>query len=194
MFDNYTSYINSIEGFLDIAEAELLYKKARLLTTGCVVEIGTWQGKSTASIAFGLRDNSTQGIKVFAVDHHTGSNECHQMFGTKDLWTFPTFYENMKRLDLLGHIVPVVGHSEDVAILCDKYISLLFIDGAHDEPSVIKDLECWYDKIMLGGWLLMHDVYNAPPIERAMKGFLERHKNFVYKERVKSTAVLWRAA
>lgn len=41
--------VSSIEGHLAFAEAQLLYELASQVTSGCILEVGSYRGKSTAA-------------------------------------------------------------------------------------------------------------------------------------------------
>ena len=48
---------------------------------------------------------------------------------------------------------------------------LLFIDGDHSYDGVYKDLEAWYDNLMIGGHVLFHDSYVGYYIQEAIMDF-----------------------
>lgn len=48
---------------------------------------------------------------------------------------------------------------------------LLFIDGDHTYDGVYKDLEAWYDNLMVGGHVLFHDCYVGYYIQEAIMDF-----------------------
>src|SRR5574337_1383187 len=80
-----------IEGWLGDREGEVLYDLARKCTgRGAIVEIGSWKGKSTIWLAKGSKAGN--GVKVYAVDTHTGSSEHRQDAG--GVWTFDAFKRN----------------------------------------------------------------------------------------------------
>jgi len=56
-----------IEGHLNPAEAALLERLASECTLGCIVEIGSLRGKSTARLARGARLSDCE---VYAIDPH----------------------------------------------------------------------------------------------------------------------------
>ena len=39
---------------------------------------------------------------------------------------------------------------------------MVFIDGGHSEKAAMNDFNCWSDKIMLNGFLAIHDVFPNP--------------------------------
>ncbi|MCS6951010.1 MAG: class I SAM-dependent methyltransferase, partial [bacterium] len=66
-----------VEGWLTVEEGELLYQLARACKgKGVIVEIGSFKGKSTIWLAKGSLAGA--GVRVFAIDPHTGSEEHRQ--------------------------------------------------------------------------------------------------------------------
>ena len=63
-------YTANVEGWLDDSEGAYLYSLAQQCSKlGCIVEIGSWKGKSTIWLAKG--SESVGGEKVYAIDPHT---------------------------------------------------------------------------------------------------------------------------
>lgn len=145
---------SSVNGFLTDLEGELLYR----LATTCpkeyaIVEIGSWQGRST--VWLGKGSNRGHGATVYAVDPHTGSLE-HQKEGKK-VWTFDAFKENIRRCGVEDVVHPLVMTSQEAARQFDRPIGLLFIDGLHDYESVKADLESWFPHLAEGARVAFHD-------------------------------------
>ena len=57
-----------LEGWIDIAECELLYDLASQIDDYCIVEIGSYRGKSTVSL--GLGSLAGYGVNVYAIEPH----------------------------------------------------------------------------------------------------------------------------
>jgi hypothetical protein len=60
--------ILSIPGSTDSDEVSLLYELARQATAGCIVEVGSAKGRSTAALALGAKRGS--GAAVYAIEPH----------------------------------------------------------------------------------------------------------------------------
>ena len=150
-----------IEGFLTDREGWLLYQLARRASGGCIVEIGSWQGKSTVWIGLGAQAGASQGEtpRVYAIDPHTGSEE-HQKPGEK-IWTFERFKANISRNGLDRTVTPVVERAHNARRTFEQPVSLLFIDGAHDYDSVKQDYELWAPLVVEGGYIVFHDTQQA---------------------------------
>jgi len=159
-----------IDGFLTDREGWLLFQLARSCRIGCIVEIGSWQGKSTVWI--GLGTQSTSKLRVYAIDPHIGSKE-HQIHGQR-IWTLKKFEENICRAGLKDIISPIVEFSENARYLFNQPISLLFIDGAHDYESVKKDYELWSPLVVDGGYVVFHDTQQIG-VKRVADSVLRNH-------------------
>jgi len=145
-------HVNAIDGWLADEEAMLLYDLAAACTAGCIVEIGSWQGKSTVCLAFGAADGHRP--RVYAIDPHQGSPE---VFGTgRD--TFAGFQANLERAGVSDLVTPLVQEAATAAATFDQPIGLLFIDGDHSAAAVWKDFELWGAKVINGGIIALHDT------------------------------------
>ncbi|MEK6826435.1 MAG: class I SAM-dependent methyltransferase [Nanoarchaeota archaeon] len=141
--------IEKVEGWLSKEEGTLLYNLAKACKKGCIVEIGSWKGKSTVYIAKG----ATQ--KVYAIDPHKGCDG--DEFTSKN--TFQEFLTNIKKFNLMDKIIPIVNYSVNASKdFNNNDIGLIFIDGSHKYKDVKEDFEAWFEKIIDGGIIAMHDT------------------------------------
>ena len=63
--------IDETPGWLSLDEAALLYHLARQTTTGSIVEVGSYRGRSTVALAKGALAGGNR--PVYAVDPHENS-------------------------------------------------------------------------------------------------------------------------
>jgi predicted O-methyltransferase YrrM len=154
-----------IDGWISPDEAFGLYTTARSLSTNAtIIEIGSWQGKSTYCLAKG----SKQG-KVYAIDPFNGdvsetdtdSRIIYQELG-KGKNLFDIFLSNMEALGVSEKINVKKGYSADFCADFDK-IDFLFIDGDHSIEGCKKDYELYANKIVIGGFIGFHDYYMNRP-------------------------------
>jgi MMP 1-O-methyltransferase len=145
---------SSIDGFLTDREGWLLFQLAKRCRNGVIVEIGSWQGRST--VWLGLGTQASRRLKVYAIDPHVGSEESRR--GGRRVETFEKFKKNIDRAGLIDTIVPIVEMAENARKDFNRPISLLFIDGAHDYESVKKDYELWAPLVVEGGHIVFHDT------------------------------------
>ena len=160
---NISAY-QSINGWLTPLEAIGLYKTARQLPKkSVVVEIGSWQGKSTFCLAKGIRSGKLYAIDPFNADAGFDTQSEKDYFDGKvgsDLLT--VFQNNIRRLTVASKIVTKKGYSYDFP---DEFtaINFLFIDGDHSIEGCLNDYKLYAHKVVKGGFIAFHDYYNNRP-------------------------------
>jgi len=112
----------------------------------CVVEIGSFRGRSLAMLALGLRSVGSR-AKIVSVDPHQAQ---------------PTNLEQMRlTLAQIGEqrrVVPFVGESDEAwRILRPGSVSLVFVDGDHSRRQVLADFQNYRDLLVPGGCMVFHD-------------------------------------
>jgi|FLOH01.1.fsa_nt_gi predicted O-methyltransferase YrrM len=111
-----------------------------------VLEIGSWEGRSTVCMA-------EVAAHVYACDPHTAFNT--QALG-EEFISLEKFKENTAGRD---NITLLLGKSEDmVPVLENNFFDLVFIDGDHRYASVKKDIEMSLPKLKVGGVMAFHDM------------------------------------
>jgi predicted O-methyltransferase YrrM len=133
------------------------------------VEIGAWCGKS--SLYLGAAAEATGAI-VFSIDHHRGSEENQPGWEhheadlvDPDLGRIDTLAHWRRAISdaaLEGSVVGVVGDSPTVAARWAHPLAFCFIDGGHGEEPAWADFRGWAPRVVLGGWLAIHDVFPDP--------------------------------
>jgi predicted O-methyltransferase YrrM len=173
--------IADVPGWLTDEEGAALYELAKRCDgRGVIVEIGSWKGKSTIWLASGSRRGA--GVKVYAIDPHTAESD--NLATQSAVPTFAEFTENVRAAGVDDLVVPLVATSAEAARDFDRPVELIFIDGAHDYPSVALDLELWFPKVVDGGTIAFHDTvaWEGPRrlvAERLFRGRWARHARFV---------------
>ena len=151
---------HKLDGWLTDKEAMGLYHIARMLPDkSIVVEIGSWQGKSTCCIAKGLGSGKVYAIDPFNADGGfdvESEKEYLQKKGNKDL--LQSFRKNMQQLKVLDKIIIKKGYSYEFADEFDR-IDMLFIDGDHSIKGCTTDFNLYSPKIIKGGFVAFHDYY-----------------------------------
>ena len=182
-------------------EGKALTKWAEQFSTkGPALEIGTFGGKSSLYIAAGSSSNEQL---VFTIDHHQGSEE-HQTgeeYFDPDIFdaalgrvnTVPLMQSNLSQFEESRYIVPMIANANALAPIWTIQLGLLFIDGSHTEISAQNDYANWNTKIVPGGALVIHDIYENPE-EGGQAPFLIYQKaledGFALYERVDTIACL----
>jgi hypothetical protein len=139
---------------------------------GLIVEIGCWEGRSTAAIANAcfpenlLAVDTWQGCPTEAPDHETV-----RIVRERDV--FATFQANMHALTE-GNVEPV---SEDALAFLrstDEPIKFCHVDGAHDYPSVLATLQLLMPRLVEGAVIFGHDYQTAHVGRGDLQGGVER--------------------
>lgn len=131
--------VMGIEGWLSFEEAVNLYTLARKCFDGCIVEVGSYRGKST--LALGLGALAGYKVKVYAIDPHeafTGVNG--GAFGPEDR---KAFMYNLASTGAYSVVRLVNLSSEIISPGWKERVSLLWIDGDHSYEGVKRDWGCW---------------------------------------------------
>ena len=160
--------IESVKGFLDPREGEALFRHAASLSLSApAVEIGSYCGKSTVYLGLGCQQADR---RLFAVDHHRGSEE-HQAGeffhdpaladGEGGIDSFAEFRNTLRRARLEQSVIPVVSDSVTFAETWSGALSLLFIDGGHSLDTALEDYRAWSGYLTRGALLAIHDVFPA---------------------------------
>jgi len=164
-----------VGGAISDEEALFLYKAAKEVERGVIVEIGAAHGKSTISLAMGSK--AGYDIKVYSIDPHAGGMYTPDPTmsditsdGTPDIAYYTgqgksswKLIENMLKFDVANIVVPLIDYSElayknfDNGRGWNLPIGLLFIDGDHRLNYVRKDIELWAKHVIGGGKILFHD-------------------------------------
>lgn len=136
LFDKHISRFN---GWLERDEAFFLYELSKMVEDElAIVEIGSYEGKSTVALSAGSKKN----VITHAIDPHTGDIS-EVSVGIK-VDTYRNFVSNLLASGVFNKVVVKRMYSHDAA---KEYkgppIGLLFIDGWHTKDAVIMDIDSW---------------------------------------------------
>jgi predicted O-methyltransferase YrrM len=142
-----------IEGAISIEECGLLYHLAASVSEGCIVEVGSFRGRSTVALAKGSMAGAR--LPVYAIEPHerfTG------VLGGEFFASDRTeFFKSMITAGV-AEIVRLVNLSSEVVTRgWSLPIGLLWIDGDHRYPAVKRDFECWLPSLTRGAVVAFHD-------------------------------------
>jgi predicted O-methyltransferase YrrM len=193
-----------IDGWLSLSEAVALYDLARSLENNnpIVVELGSWQGKSTFILAKGLKEKHLP--KIFCIDPFNADGDQGSKIQYKKKASIVE--DSLKDQFLLnceiykmGRFVDVLeGYSYEFSKTWNKPIDFLFIDADHSEHAVNRDYQEWSEFIVKGGFIAFHDVvfdeksnrWNGPG--KVANLYLGKDKRFVLHKYVDSLLVVKR--
>jgi len=171
--DELLEYADTVKGFMPRDEGLALFEFASAhgerSHRGTWLEIGAWCGKS--AVYLGAAAEGT-GSVLYSLDHHHGSEENQVGWEYFDatlvdsvdgrLNTLPTWQRTIAEARLESTVIGLIGPSSVVAAHFAQPLDILFIDGGHGHDVAWADYEAWAPKIVVGGLLLIHDVFERP--------------------------------
>lgn len=159
-------FMPTLEG---LALVEQGLRAGRQTPGGTWLEVGAWCGKSALYLGAAAEET---GCVLYSLDHHHGSEENQAGWEHFDeslvdsfdgrLNTLPTWQRTIAEARLETTVVGLVGLSVVVATHFAQPLDLLFIDGGHGHDVAWADYEHWAPKVVRGGLLLIHDVFEDP--------------------------------
>lgn len=133
---------------------------------GPLLEIGSYCGKSAVYAGAAARE---RGTVLYSVDHHRGSEEIQPGWEHHDpdlvdpetgrMNSLPFFRRTLAQAGLDDVVIAVVGDSPTVATHWTMPLGMVFVDGAHSDEDVVADYDAWAAKVVSGGMLAFHDVF-----------------------------------
>jgi predicted O-methyltransferase YrrM len=150
---------DKIDGWLKLEEAELLFEAASTVKSGCIVEIGSYRGRSTVALAAGSRSGAK--APVFAIEPH------EHFIGVKGGAFGPNdrraFFRTLLQTKLFSMVRLLNTTSTVIAPGWDKPIALLFIDGDHRYEAVYSDFSSWRPFLMNDALVIFNDATGVGP-------------------------------
>lgn len=147
---NLSNAVN-IKGFMFENELEWLARTAK--KSKCIVEIGTYYGRSARAIA-----DNTEG-KLYCIDPYPGvvfyQNGVSAI--SSGSYVFRQAQKNLSEHILSGKVLIHRGTIEDFPHFIDP--DFIFIDGDHCEEAVRKDVD-WAKRMVSKGIISGHDYEN----------------------------------
>jgi predicted O-methyltransferase YrrM len=169
--------IRKVDGFLYMGEAWALHEAVRLIPTRTdspvVVEIGSWQGRSTIALALGAKARG--GARVYAIDPHNGVKELEDRYGVIN--TYDALLRNLSNAGVRELVQPIRETSHQArSKFADQSVNLIFIDGSHEFDDVIQDIADWTPALAKGAAVVFNDP-SIPGVYRALVHSVLRRGN-----------------
>lgn len=154
---------------------------------GNIIEIGSWLGLSTITLALALKERYKEPIyKLYAIDPHDKDHSIvSEGIGTVDLWFdaapkyfdwHQLFLDNIKKWDVEDYIEVRREFSHDSDISSIDNVSMVWIDGDHREEPFYGDLNKFVEKADADAVIAMHDQHEHAVI-RALKRYKDENPN-----------------
>ncbi len=156
------------KGFLDDEEGMRLYDLAREhALLGPILEVGSYCGTSSVYLGSGVRE---RGGSLICIDHHRGSEEQQPGWEHHDpelvdptigrMDSLPFLRRTLYEAGLEDTAIVIVGDSARVARFWTVPLGMVFIDGGHSAEAVTADYEAWAPRVVPGGILAIHDLFD----------------------------------
>lgn len=151
--------MRSVEGWIYDCEAPLLIDGlSRAISETpephSVVEVGSYQGRSTVVLASVLQSLQLKDIKVYAIDPHNGEMSTEQPFRNTPP-SLSQFQNNIESHGLTHYVELICKHSFEVP--WNQPICFLFIDAIHEYSHVSRDFRHFEPYLMPGSYVAFHD-------------------------------------
>ena len=167
-FDATLADIEKVQGWLSDAQALRLWARASALSPPArIVEIGSFQGRSTIVLARAAADD----VEIVAIDPHAGNDRGPQEIeGFEDAAEDDNvrFNENLTAAGVHDRVRHVRRFSSDAHGDVDGEIDLLYIDGAHRYGPAHDDILQWGARVRPGGTMLIHDSFSSIGVTAAI--------------------------
>ena len=149
--------VDGIRGWFSTDEAAVLSGLAAGTTSKeAIVEVGSFAGRSTCSLALGAKLGSQPAIH--SVDPHSG------LQGIFEGSTLELFKGSLHSKGFEGAVTTHITTSVDAAAKwTERKVGLLFIDGNHAYEAVRKDFEAWRPHLAERSFVAFHDSNQSGP-------------------------------
>jgi predicted O-methyltransferase YrrM len=141
-----------------------------------LLEVGSYCGKSTLYLAAGVLAAALISARppnvLYSLDHHRGSEELQAGWEHHDptlvdgdtglIETLPHWRANIRSAGVEDLVVGLIGDSPRIAASWTTPLGLLFIDGGHGAGPAWADYNGWAPRVVRGGLLCIHDVFESP--------------------------------
>lgn len=155
--DHFDQLMRDLRGGITVKEAAFLRRLASGISNGCIVEVGSFQGKSAVALGYGVRDQ-VDGDRciVYCIEPHRPFTGFYGgKFGPSDRGAF---YRTMCNTGAFNEVALINRSSEQVTPGWNEPVGLLFIDGDHRYEAVRRDFDCWDPHVLLDGIVAFDDA------------------------------------
>ena len=181
--------VADVQGWMSPGQAATLYDAARRCPPdGTIVEIGSFQGRSTIVLA----SAAPPGVAVVAIDPHAGNDRGPQEidgFAEEAEDDNATFLANLERAGVADRVRHVRMFSDAALAEVSEPIDVLYIDGAHRYAPARDDIRDWGARVGDGGTMLIHDSFSSIGVTLAILRELLLGGRFRYVGRSRSMTI-----
>jgi predicted O-methyltransferase YrrM len=187
-FDEAWSAVSGVAGWMTRGQGQALYDAAEDCPAGGrIVEIGSFQGRSTIVLASAAPDGAT----VYAIDPHAGNDRGPEEisgYETAAADDHATFLANLEAAGVSERVTHLRMFSDAALAEIAGEIDVLYVDGAHRYAPALADIRDWGRRVKPGGALLIHDSFSSIGVTLAIMRELAFGRRFRYVGRSRSLA------
>ena len=165
---NFRRLSRPVDGWLTRREEAALFRMARAVPHGqCIVELGSWFGRS--AILLGGGSLTGTGAPVFAVDLFSASGFSKEVYeervGEAAREYLERFQQNMRTAGLEQKVTAIRSATAELGEnWTGSPVGLLFIDADHSYEGVSRDWASWKGRLAAAARVVFHD-YENPAFE-----------------------------
>lgn len=186
--------IDAVEGWLTDDQVSVLHDAAAAVPpNGCIVEIGSFRGRSTIVLAAA----AGPAVSVVAIDPHAGTDRGPQEIDGYEAAAaddHDVFNANLRAAGVTERVTHLRRFSHEALGSFDGDVDLLFVDGAHRFGPARADLADWGPRVSPDGRMLIHDAFSSIGVTLAMLVELLTSPDWHYQGRTGSLAAYRRRA
>lgn len=168
----------AIPGMITSQAGKFLYALCYMQSAeGDVVEIGSWQGRSSLFLAQAVKESGNG--KFYAIDHfggNAGKESFYKVDGSLDNLK-DNFLNNMVKFGLDESVTLLdMENTQAAERLKGRTIRFLFIDGDHTREGVEKDITLFFPMLTKGSIVVFDDYFEGfPGVIEAVDALFEKH-------------------
>jgi predicted O-methyltransferase YrrM len=191
-FEQILRQVDHVNGWMSPDQAAVLHRSAADCPEhGSIVEIGSFQGRSTIVLAL----SASAGTSVVAIDPHAGNDRGPQEidgFEHQAADDHTIFLANLAAAGVADRVRHIRSFSDDALGAVTGPIDVLYIDGAHRYGPAQRDIRAWGSRVTDGGTLLIHDSFSSLGVTAAIARHLFAGGDFRFVGRARSLAIFRR--
>lgn len=161
---HYRRLSRPVDGWLTRGEEAVLFRLARGVPRDeCIVELGSWFGRSAILLGGGSRHGNR--APVFALDLFRAAGCAQELLEQRagneaqDFWN--RFHRNLGAAGLEQHVTAIRGETAELGShWAGPAVGLLFIDADHSYDGVSRDWHGWKSRLAPRARLAFHDYEN----------------------------------
>lgn len=159
---------DGVPGWLHEVNAAIFWGVIAELAPTTVVEIGSYQGRSTVVLGQALKHFGTSQARITAIDPHTGDRQHLEQLGLDRLPSLDLFTLHVAGAGIADVVDMRVATSDEVATDWDGLIDVLYVDGWHAYDAVRADALNFGKHLSTHGVVCFDDYVKYEEVRKAV--------------------------